>query len=357
MIAALAIGVPIAVAIAFVWIRSSADRTNRRSMQRYGSGLGRLGDIASKSDAAASVHLPPPTEIARPHIGLEPSATALDSHVEHEPVRARLVLPSAQPGEPFQVPVFDDVHPLDGTSGTASPSETTAALARMVERSRSTRGVVGNGSAVRPPGDTESMRLRRITAPTLRFGLGASDGQDDPVTTAAIPVTTLRARLPVPPSPADLARRVRIRRLSTVGAALVLIAGLSLFFGTRHVPAPPAAIATTTTIRAVTTTTLLPSVLSPVSVTAQLVVYRVPTKSYTVHFSVTGTSWLGAQPSVGSTYLWMDTLTAGGTTTYSATGPRIIRLGAPRFVTIAVNGIPVQLPTNVQPYNLEFLTP
>jgi hypothetical protein len=42
----------------------------------------------------------------------------------------------------------------------------------------------------------------------------------------------------------------------------------------------------------------------------------------------------------------MDTLSAGQSTTYSATGTRIIRLGAPKAVTLTINNIPVELPAN-----------
>jgi len=53
--------------------------------------------------------------------------------------------------------------------------------------------------------------------------------------------------------------------------------------------------------------------------------------------------------------LWEETVPAGGTTSYTASGPIVIRLGAPPVVSVSVNGVKVDLPPgNVQPYDLSF---
>jgi hypothetical protein len=97
--------------------------------------------------------------------------------------------------------------------------------------------------------------------------------------------------------------------------------------------------------------------LQPTSTSTSLVVYEPPVSHYTITFSVTGSSpcWLGAQASPGGPYLWMQTVPPGGTTSYTANGPVVIRLGAPPVVSVAVNGMKVALPAgNVQPYDLSF---
>ena len=125
---------------------------------------------------------------------------------------------------------------------------------------------------------------------------------------------------------------------------------------TRVLPDP--APATTT---APTTTTpsggVRSGALQPTSTTSSLVVYQAPASHYTITFSVTGSSdcWLGAQASPGGQYLWMQTVPAGGTASYTANGPVVIRLGAPPVVSVEVNGIKVALPPgNVQPYDISF---
>lgn len=99
------------------------------------------------------------------------------------------------------------------------------------------------------------------------------------------------------------------------------------------------------------------SALQPTSTTSSLVVYQAPASHYTITFSVTGSSdcWLGAQASPGGKYLWMQTVPAGGTASYTASGPVVIRLGAPPVVSVEVNGVKVALPPgNVQPYDISF---
>lgn len=97
--------------------------------------------------------------------------------------------------------------------------------------------------------------------------------------------------------------------------------------------------------------------LQPTSSSASVVDYAAPASSYTISFSVSGSSpcWLGAQAQPGGPYLWMQTVPAGGTASYTASGPVVIRLGAPPSVTVTVNGRQVALPSgNVQPYDISF---
>jgi hypothetical protein len=50
----------------------------------------------------------------------------------------------------------------------------------------------------------------------------------------------------------------------------------------------------------------------------------------------------------------MKTLGAGETSTYSASGPVVVRLGAPGYLTLSLNGTPVELPHTSQPYDVAF---
>ena len=51
----------------------------------------------------------------------------------------------------------------------------------------------------------------------------------------------------------------------------------------------------------------------------------------------------------------MSTIPAGSTATFQATGPVVVRLGAPPYVSVQLDGIAVSLPSNnVQPYDLTF---
>lgn len=97
--------------------------------------------------------------------------------------------------------------------------------------------------------------------------------------------------------------------------------------------------------------------LKPTASSGSVVDYAAPSGTYTISFVVSGSSpcWLGAQAQPGGPYLWMQTVPAGGTTSYTANGSVVIRLGAPPSVSVEVNGRPVALPSgNVQPYDISF---
>jgi hypothetical protein len=361
VVALLAIGVPIVVAIAFLWLHAAVDRRNRRSMRRYESALHQLGDVARRSDATAPVHLPSPDAIARPHVGIEPPSTSSLPEQSLAPLRARLT-PPLTPGGAGSLPLFDDVHPLEEMESNAkTDNSAAAALARMVQRSRSSHETVGPLGELRHPGDTEIGRLRRIPPPTLLFDAIASEDDAGPAdlpdgVTMLSPRTGI-ARLPSGARPSlDHARTTRFK-VTAVVATVVILAVIGFVISTVASSPPKASLPlSSTTIPKVhaTTTTAAPTVLDPASVTRKLVVYDVASATYTVRFEATAPCWLGSQSTVGGPYLWMDTLEAGQTTTYGATGTRVIRLGAPKALSVSVNGIPVALPPgNIQPYDLE----
>src|ERR1700722_6766016 len=72
MVALLAIGGPVVLALLFWWMSAATDRRTARSMERYGSALDVLGDVSRRTDVAAPVRIPSADEIAQPHIDFDP---------------------------------------------------------------------------------------------------------------------------------------------------------------------------------------------------------------------------------------------------------------------------------------------
>ncbi len=77
--------------------------------------------------------------------------------------------------------------------------------------------------------------------------------------------------------------------------------------------------------------------------------------SFTITFSATAPCWIGILPRPHGTYLWMTTVEAGTTTTYHASAPVYVRIGAPQYVRVKVNGVRLALPPKmIQPYDVTF---
>lgn len=96
-------------------------------------------------------------------------------------------------------------------------------------------------------------------------------------------------------------------------------------------------------------------VITPLSVSTSVVAYATTSSHYTVEFSASGPCWLGVQPGVNGKYLWQTTLVAGGTASYQAVGSIAVRIGAPPYLKVELDGVSVQLPAqNVQPYDITF---
>jgi hypothetical protein len=115
----------------------------------------------------------------------------------------------------------------------------------------------------------------------------------------------------------------------------------------------------TGTTSTTTTTVPTPTTLQPTSTTATLVTYLAPAGSYTVTFkATTGECWLGAQSQVNTTaYLKMWTLMPGETASYSASGPLVVKIGAPKAISVEVDGRPLTLPaSNIDAYDISFVS-
>jgi hypothetical protein len=72
-------------------------------------------------------------------------------------------------------------------------------------------------------------------------------------------------------------------------------------------------------------------------------------------FQATAPCWVGIQQTAGGPWVWEETVQAGQQATYHASGPILVRLGAPTQVSITLDGVSVQLPSsNTQAYDLTF---
>jgi Domain of unknown function (DUF4115) len=387
MVALIAIGGPVVLALLFWWMSATTDRRTARSMERYGSALDVLGDVSRRTEAGAPVRIPSPDEIGQPHIEFDPDLAPEDrvdeTAVARGDVGATEPLSRMEPpaldapalGKFQGMPLFDDLSSVpnarEATESGMDPNATAAALGRMVARSRFNReyGVIPGARLT--TGTEAKVRLTPPTNGTLRFGVDDVDPLDDVTTTVpAIDFVqpdgrrgSRRRDLRVGP-PSGSRRR---HQLVAAGIVVVLlIAGalvVTLDHSPTHVANKPGVTTPTThpsggATSSTTTTTTIPTVLNPTSTTNLLVTYVVPKSTYTLVFSATAACWLGAQRRTNGKYLWMDTLEAGTSTTYSASGPRLIRLGAPRAVSITLDGIPVALPSgNVESYIIKLELP
>lgn len=112
----------------------------------------------------------------------------------------------------------------------------------------------------------------------------------------------------------------------------------------------------TTTPVTTPTTTAVPSVLVPVSSTPLGVTFTAPPGQYHLLLKVTGSCWIGIEKSSAGPFLKAETLVAGQSLAYSATGPLVLRIGAPPEIRVLLNGKPARLPDISQPFDVT-LTP
>ena len=332
MIAGIAIGAFVLVAGFAAWSRFASHRAERRSVTTHQRALDVLGTASRRWEGIAPVHAPRPGEVARAHVqtlGDPPSARRLG---DGEPVSTRrsgvrLVPPSGS--RPVRLPIFVD----EGVVASDSPGEPDAG-----ERD----------------GET----------------VGAQDGTTGPSRRAApydhevlSPISEMATRTSRPRRHryhgGRPARRAASAAASAVALAAIGVATWQLASGgapTHHATAPPA---TTGKSKGRTHTGSGGQTggrgLVPTSVSPSVVAYVITGRAYTITFSASGPCWLGVQQGVNGKYLWMTTLLAGQTSSYKANGPVAVRLGAPPYVKVQVNGVNVELPpTNVQPYDITF---
>jgi hypothetical protein len=350
------------------WARLSSARAERRSLEGYEKTLDLLGDVAKRSDASAEVHVPRPDEVARPHV--RPARSAPFPVPAKSSVR---ILPPGSSGSPTagapgpRLPVFGDADLV------AQPTEPATELFAVVDpRADSPREPASTG----PPagaGDTTDLVPPREgsaddpgRAPRLVFDFDGPGGEVDNPAPGHLDA----------PGPL-LGGDRRIRRAATGAAAAVALGAVAVggWQLASHKATPGHATAPTTppsrstappertrpathhaTHRTTSTSTPPPNMLRPTSTSPSLVTYAAPAGSYTLTFSATtGACWLGAQAQVNtSAYLQMWTLQPGQSATYTASGPLVVKIGAPHYVTIRLDGKPVVLPDYATPYDVSF---
>ncbi|HUY30410.1 MAG TPA: RodZ domain-containing protein [Acidimicrobiales bacterium] len=367
MIAFAAVAVLVVVVVGVAISRFTASRAERRSLDTYERTLDLLGDVAKRSDAVADVHAPSKDELARPHVRPalgRPLAPPPGSAVRIVPPARTRVEPQQLPGRPpGALPVFGDPDLVAGAlaAPAVGPAEPPPPPAPDAARP----------FAALPPADVPGSA---DGPPVFDFD-DVDPAAGDEVVVDGEPAGHLRlARTGGHVHGMD--RRVR-RATARAAAAVALVAlgvggwQLESHSGPPVASSPPQPTTPTTAparasgVATPGTTTpppvhrARPAALRPTSTSATLVTYVAPSGPYTVTFTaVGGTCWLGAQQQVASSsYLQMWTLTSGQRASYQANGPLVVKIGAPRYVTIAVDGEPVVLPPgNVQPYDISFTT-
>ncbi|MGH9297612.1 MAG: RodZ domain-containing protein [Acidimicrobiales bacterium] len=304
-----AIGLIVVIALLITWSRFGLGHSERRSMQNYGHALDVLGDVTKKSDAAVRARR-------------FPNEARLDLKQD------QLTAPATTPGEHATNARLEDVpvH-FEDDSDAWEKAQEEAELETRVPRSAP-------------------------SAPT-------------PDLKAPVPVPELSEPLPEAYPPAR--RGLPWPRLGSAAAAVLIatglaIAGLNLastpssraghgatlpkVSSHHHAVSPPTSTVPTTTV---------PSTLNPVSTSSTDVAFTAPSGAYTIAFADTGgTCWIGVQQTSGGAYVWQETLYSGERATYRASGPLVIRIGAPRFVGVKVDNVPARLPGYVQPYDVTF---
>ena len=312
MIALVLVGLAVVILIAVAWAVVGRGRSDRRSMQSYEHALHVLGDVSKRSDAAARIKPISRSQADHGHVrtewGEEPAAEAEPRHE------------SASAPEPAQ-PEGERVK-IVGVPGRFDDDSD------AFERSR------------------EQDELEMV-----------------------VPFATTKVAIG-PPRPLAQQHRFPVAwgRLASVAAVLVILAGLA-FAGTRLLTAPSGrhqstlppvkhhhsgggTLPSSTTS---TTPTTLPDVLVPVSTSPTDVVFTAPRGTYTVGLQdAGGICWVGIQQVAGGPYVWEETLYSGQTASYNASGALVIRIGAPEYLGVKVNGMTARLPSYVQPYDVTF---
>jgi hypothetical protein len=340
------------VVVALVWARIGAARSESRSVETYEHALDVLGEVSKRTETR-NFRILPHEQAGRAHVrrpledggdaAPEPGRPAAPpSALGSGPLASKRLPPAGQPKLRFSDPMLET-----GRQPAVGP--------RSGERDREEPG---NGS---PSGTTAAGPLESA-ASALAGERSSSSGGRAP----ARPASVLRRG--ATQASYDRRRQVLTRRIATGGAGAVAIAAVAVATvlltgggGHGHKVTPTTihhARGATSTTTTSTTTTTTPTTLTPTSVTATDVSFTAPSGDYTLSFqATTGACWVGIQPSGGGTWLFAETLDAGQSATYKGSGALVVRLGAPTYIDLDVNGLAAKLPSALtQPYNVD-LTP
>ncbi|HXZ82179.1 MAG TPA: DUF4115 domain-containing protein [Acidimicrobiales bacterium] len=330
MIAGIAIGA-LALVVGFAtWSRVASRRAERRSVTTHQHALDVLGTASRRWEGVAPVRLPKPDEVARAHVQPTGAAPNARRRPDGDPAPTphagvRLVPPA---GSPLKLPIFID-------EGFAGPR----ALGGAVPGGSETEFVnEGRGSLGRE--GSAALFDHEALAPPVEAGPRGSHRRH-------------RGRRP--------ARRAASVAATAVAVAAMGVAGWQLASGgtSSHHPAAQTSGSKTPGTSLARPGGRAPGQgLAPTSVSGSVVTYAMASPHYTVAFSASGPCWLGVEATVNGRYLWQTTLVAGGRASYRANGSIAVRIGAPRNVSVRVDGVNVELPAkNVQPYDITFSPP
>lgn len=352
MTALVIIGLIAVVALAVVWSRVGLARSERRSMESYERTLHLLGDVTRRSDAAARIRPVRREDTEHGYIRAEhpSSAPPLSSgHASEATEAAETAEADAGDGEPAHIPVPSSIFERPRIENVPVQfADDSDAFERAQEEAQRTTAIPLISGAP--------------TAATSRIPAAASLSSG-----AASAPDTAPAGAPARERLEHSSRLTRLpmgRVMSIAAAVLVVVvlvlvgvtvlgkkphpaaAGLHHHHPLHHAKVVPSTQAPTTTA---------PSELVPVSTSPQQVAFVAPKGTYTVLLTDTGSAcWVGIQQTLNGPDVWQETLAPGQSATYQASGPLVIRIGAPQYLGVKVNGLPVRLPGYVQPYDVLF---
>ncbi|MHB1974928.1 MAG: RodZ domain-containing protein, partial [Acidimicrobiales bacterium] len=341
----------------------------------YERSLDLLGDVARRSDASADIRAPAEGDVARAHV-----TPAKPGHVPH-PVQSTVrIVPSPivrldLPVEPAKlVAAAETVRVPEAAHSPEAGPPTVLVPVVGAAPDPPTVLVPVVGAAPDPPTVLVPVAASNRSPAEKEPSVGHADvvfdaEQDDEAGRTERAVGRLEIGRNGRPSPERT-----IRRAATGAAAAVAIGALAVgsYQLASHKSGTPASTSTTSPARGAQTTTtrrrathprpstaptVAPSTLQPTSTSASVVTYQVPATTYTVSFAAaSGACWLGAQQQASGPYVRMWTLAPGAQASYAASGPLVVKIGAPRYVSISVNGTPLVLPAGRdQPYDVSLV--
>lgn len=386
-------GLIVVVILVVVWLRFSAARSDRRSMETYGHALGVLGDVAKRTGPSPSVRVLPRGEPGRAHVRASasdgpstppssgrPSGAGTSDSLATDPPRGRIGGAGARPANAGATPTgagatptgagaaggfsvrayrqpsasipvpehevsFDDIG--EEWAGAARPVLRESAD-RLASRDRADRAERSQGAGAGPD-LTDLGGEGGTAAPVVEPSIGEAEPMLEPV--------VIQQSI----SPDELRRQATVRRLATgsfaVIAVIAIVAASIQLSG--NPPAKPKTApngghhATPTTrpppTTAVTPTTVKPAVVEPLSTSGNEVTFQAPSGHFLLTFSaITGPCYVAVETGIGTgDYLWSGLVQPGTPATYKGTGSFVLALGAPAYMSVSMNGVPLRIPAGV----------
>ncbi len=373
MIAAIVVGAFGFVIVVTGLSRFGSRRSQRRSVEEHQRALDVLGEVAKRRDGIAPVHAPSPQEIGRAHV--HPTENAIprfrraDQDVGGQQPAARLVLRSGP--TPLKLPIFegptkrvqgeslqgDEVH----VRSANLPAETVG-LDHVVRfeavedvESPADSTVAGSSHDEGPPA---------FSGPPEENEFG--EGRQENVSSHPPRLAAFRGI----PRSATGRNPFILRRVASVAAIAIVLAAVGVGSwqlasskpSTPRVTAQPPAKshrahhATNSTSKSSSgSSSLVHDEIAPTSTSPTIVTFPLSESTFTITFSASEPCWIGILPSQHGAYLWMTTVGAGTTTTYHASAPVYVRIGAPQYLVLKVDGVRLALPPKmIQPYDVTF---